>query len=186
MKENETHQKAYWIVGIALIVFLILLFGSIIGLKITRDGLNNVTDKVGDLDTPGGVAEVPNYEVWDDGTKENISEGVIDAEFNFDGLRISHCSIIERDENFSEISLDVENMTEEKIGKKTLLVKLYDAEDKLMTEFTVEANELEPQAPTHVRAIKMESCVDAKRVAVELINTTPEVVEDVVSGEVAE
>ena len=39
---SGTEKKAFWIIGIALIIFLVILFGSLIGLKITRDGLNNV------------------------------------------------------------------------------------------------------------------------------------------------
>ena len=67
---SGTEKKAFWIIGIALIIFLIILFGSLIGLKITRDGLNNVIKNHGK--NSGEINNlVQNYEELENGVKIN-------------------------------------------------------------------------------------------------------------------
>ena len=39
-------RKPIWIIGISLIIFLLLLAGSLVILKISRDGLNKVAEKI--------------------------------------------------------------------------------------------------------------------------------------------
>lgn len=170
VKQNDnTHQKVYWIIGIAVVVFLILLFGSLIGLKITKDGSNNILNKFDNISNIDNGQGKQNYEVLEDGTKSNNSVGIANAEFTFnEGIRVSHCSILERENGFSEISLDIENITEEKLNGLSLLVKLYDSEDKLITEFPMITSDIEPKAPTVVRVLQTVPCVHAEKLMVEL------------------
>ena len=108
-----TEKKAFWIIGFALIIFLIILFGSLIGLKITRDRVNNVIKNQGK--NSGELGEVvQNYEELENGVKINTSDEVREAEFVKDGIRLSHFNIDEID-GFSTVSASFENMTQEVI-----------------------------------------------------------------------
>ena len=68
MKETNGEnniQKPIWIIGISLIIFLLLLAGSLVILKISRDGLNKVAEK-GDIITETNTRKSDNYIVLAD------------------------------------------------------------------------------------------------------------------------
>ncbi len=130
---NETEKKAFWIVGIALIVFLIILFGSLIGLKITRDGIN----KIANTDLGNGTVTqnaVQNYEELENGVRYNTSEDVVNAEIVKNGIRLAHFNIDEID-GISTVSASIENVTQEIIKDITINVRIYDSNDVLLAEF---------------------------------------------------
>lgn len=163
---NGTEKKAFWIVGIALIVFLIILFGSLIGLKITRDGLNNIIKNQGKIS--GEKSAVQNYEELDNGVKINTSDEVRDAEITKNGIRLSHFNIDEID-GLSTVSAAIENVTQEVINDITITVKMYDSNDELLAEFSVVTTSLEPERMDTLASQIMKSCVNAARVEADII-----------------
>lgn len=163
--ENKTNQKAFWIVGIAVIVFLILLLGSIIGLKFTRDGINGVLDKFG---IAGNNPSKPNYVVLDDGTKENTNEDIKNAEFTIEGRKIYNFVIRDR-EGLSTVEVVIENITEEVLPEATFKIGIYNSNNKLIADYTILTSEIEPMMPTMIVTSIMKDCSNASRIEVEMI-----------------
>lgn len=140
------HKKAFWIIGIALIIFLILLLGSIIGLYLVRQGIDDALVNNGYLS--GDVQEIIlNYTELEDGTKENISRDIRDAEFDIDGIKLSHFSIQTSPEGICTITADIENHTDEVVENKAFLIVLKDANEDVIAEFTMDIEDLMAQTP---------------------------------------
>ena len=164
---GETEKKAFWIIGIALIIFLIILFGSLIGLKITRDRVNDVIKNQGK--NSGEIDNVvQNYEELQSGAKVNTSEEVRDAEFIKDGIKLSHFDISEI-EGFSTVSASIENMTQEVIKDITIVVKMYDSNNTLLAEFSAVTSSIEPEKMEMINSQIMKSCVNTARVEADII-----------------
>lgn len=164
---SGTEKKAFWIIGFALIIFLIILFGSLIGLKITRDGINNIIKNQGK--TSGELGEViQNYEELENGVKINTSDEVKEAEFIKDGIRLSHFNIDEID-GFSTVSASIENMTQEVIKEITIVIRLYDSNDTLLAEFSAVTSSIEPGNMDIVNTQIMKSCANTARVEADII-----------------
>ena len=147
-KENDMQEKAYWIIGFALVIFLILLAGSLIGLKITRDKVNQIVEKSGLIQNTKIEGNL-NYTVWEDGTRENISQNVVGAEIEVEGTKFSSFSILDREETDSgdsiisgTIRFAVENTTSGEMPEKTYLMTLLDDKDEIITEFSLQTKEL--------------------------------------------
>ena len=183
MTEEETHERAFWIVGIGIIVFLILLLGSIIGLKYTRENAEKVGEIAGNTPTQTVINNEPeskNYTVWEDGTKENVTDGIKKAQIDVDKVRFSSFSIIERkvedlyegeDVSISStLSSAVENMNENVLQEGSYVISLFGENNNLLTKFSFSAKELparEIQTFMHEENV---SCVDAVKVEVEKVN----------------
>ena len=164
---SGTEKKAFWIIGIALIIFLIILFGSLIGLKITRDGLNNVIKNHGK--NSGEINNlVQNYEELENGVKINTSEEVRNAEFVKDGIRLSHFNIDEID-GFSTVSASIENMTQEVIKDITIVVKMYDSNNTVLAEFSAVTSSIEPENMEMINSQIMKSCANTAKVEADII-----------------
>ena len=162
-----TEKKAFWIIGFALIIFLIILFGSLIGLKITRDRVNNVIKNQGK--NSGELGEVvQSYEELENGVKINTSDEVREAEFVKDGIRLSHFNIDEID-GFSTVSASIENMTQEVIKEITIVIRLYDSNDTLLAEFSAVTSSIEPENMAVVNTQIMKSCANTARVEADII-----------------
>ena len=164
---NETEKKALWIIGIALIVFLIILFGSLIGLKITRNGINKIVNS--NLNN-GAVIQnaIQNYEELENGVKYNTSEDVTGAEFVNNGIRLAHFNIDEID-GISTVSASIENVTQEIIKDITINVRIYDSNDVLLAEFAAETSSIEPDNVDMISSQIMKSCVNAARIEADII-----------------
>lgn len=179
-KEGNSNQKALWIIGISVIIFLVLLLGSIIGLKITQNGVNKVLDGAENLQF-NDDGEPMYYEVWEDGTMENISEQIASAEFILNGVRYSNFTIREVNE-MTEISADIENVTDEKIAEQNIIIKLYDANEEVIAVPAVQVTDLEARSIVPLRHVIYDSCVNAAKLELELANPV-ENMELEVSGE---
>ena len=164
---GKTERNAFLIVGIALIIFLVILLGSLIGLKITRDGLNNVIKNHGK--NSGEINNlVQNYEELENGVKINTSEEVRNAEFVKDGIRLSHFNIDEID-GFSTVSASIENMTQEVIKDITIVVKMYDSNNTLLAEFSAVTSSIEPENMEMINSQIMKSCANTAKVEADII-----------------
>lgn len=169
MKENSnTNQKAFWIVGIAIIVFLVLVLGSVIGLKITRDGINSILGN-NNIGNNSGSGANPGYVVLEDGTMQNTNANIRDTEIVVDGRKFSNFSIEEK-EGTSTIKVDIENTTDEDLGVATFEIKLYDSEDNLITEYSMLTTEQEAKAKTTALTSLVKSCINTARIEVNLIS----------------
>lgn len=147
-KEDEkTLEKAFWIIGIALIVFLIILGGVLIGLKITRDGANRIS---GSLDGKnGGAGE--NYVVQDDGSRVVTNKDVTNYSAVVAGRKFSNFVIEEKD-GFSSLAATIANVAGEKLESKQYMITLYDEEDNEIQGLPIIAGESEANsAPSKIQ-----------------------------------
>ena len=148
-----TEKKAFWIIGIALIIFLIILFGSLIGLKITRDRVNDLIKNQGK--NSGELNNVvQNYEELENGVKVNTSDDVREAEFTKDGIRLSHFNIDEID-GFSTVSASIE--------------KMYDSNNTLLAEFSALTSSIEPGNMEMINSQIMKGCANAAKIEADII-----------------
>ena len=181
------HKKAFWVVGIALIIFLVLLFGSIFGLKLVRDKANEIQNDPALIGGQGND-NVLNYRELEDGTKENISDSIREAEFEIEGVKLSGFSIKSKDGS-STITANIENTTEEVIAGKTFMIELIDANGENVTEFTMDIAELAAKVPTITIRTLNTDCANAETIDVSIAGANSEVEvsgEAIVSGEVQE
>lgn len=170
--EDNTHQKAYWIVGISLIIFLILLFGSLIGFNIIRN-------RIQDFSLGNGRRGGTNYEVSDDGLMKNISKGLAETEINVENIVFSGFTITERNTDSgetetiidSDIRFTIENKSEEDIKDAgSYSVALYDSSNSKLTQFTIKLDTLPSKKEVMFRQNLNMSCVNADRVEISKIN----------------
>ncbi|MBQ9314748.1 MAG: hypothetical protein IJ220_07155 [Clostridia bacterium] len=176
MKEKKTegnsNEKLFWMIGISLIVFLVLVLVSVIILKNVRNKIYNMPSG----QNVGGNTVSTNYEVLDNGVKRNNSESLARTEIDVGNVRFSHFSIMERDDELDEnnidtdITFDVENMEENPAGQGSYIITLYDSADTVLTSFTVRLESLPAREPVLFRQNLAISCVDTARVEVEKIN----------------
>ena len=171
---NNTHEKAFWVIGIALIVFLVLVLVSVLLLKSTREKANNLN---GSLNLFGNQTENVNYETATDGVKRNNNEAVTRAEIDIDNIRFSHFGIVENNRGSEEagiidtdITFDIENMDTEEKGKTSFLVTLYDEKDTILTDFTIQIEKLPARKAVPFRQNLNISCVNAARVTVDKVD----------------
>lgn len=160
---NETAKKVYWIIGIAVIVFLVMLLGSLIGLKITRDGLNSVIKNYGK--NSGEIQS--SYEVLADGTKVNISDAVKNAEFTKDGIRVTNFSIMEAD-GISTVSYTIENISQETVKDISVRIALYDSNDVRLADFSPYTSSLEAGRINNMSTQSTENLVEATRIETDI------------------
>jgi len=186
LKENETKEKGtkekldekpFLAIGIALIIFLILVLGSIIGLKIVRDKINGTGGTTGRTNM-----NTSNYEVLENGVKSNTSTGVTNAEIDIDNIRFNHFGIVERGEaDFldTDITFDVENMDEEERGPLSFLIRFFDSKEQLITDFTIRIESLPARESIPFRQNLNFSCVDAAKVVVQKIDLSTSIPSEV-------
>lgn len=163
---NETEKKAYWIIGIAVIIFLVMLLGSLIGLKITRDGLDSVIKNYGK--NSGEIQS--SYEVLADGTKVNISDAVKNAEFIKDGIKVSNFSIIEAD-GISTVSYTIENISQETVKDITVKINPYDSNDVRLADFSSYTSSLEAGRVNNMSSQITVSLAEATRIETDITAT---------------
>lgn len=148
MKDNN--EKAIWVIGIALIIFLILLGGSLIGLKLTRDGANKVLNNGGVNPSGRLIQDVEEYTVLEDGTKKSTNKDIAETEIDNNGIVFSNFAILERPENenqpegtvYSEVDFDIKNTTNEMMKNKTFVIKLYGDDGNMIQDLSVFVAEL--------------------------------------------
>lgn len=175
MKEKKTEEKQvvdsnekfFWIIGIAVIVFMILLLGSIWGLKITRDGLNDVNDKLDGLES-GNSSGNGLYTVHADGTKTNQS--LMGEEYIVGGVKFSNFVITERD-GVSTVNASFVNTTEETISSSSFLVRLFDEDGAIIREYSITTTDLvpNPEIIPEITTTIIGDCSNTAKIAVELI-----------------
>lgn len=165
---ENTGEKFFWIVGIAVIIFMILLLGSLIGLKITRDKIGGISG----FQWSGNS----NYEILDNGTMRNTNNEILRTEIDVDNVRFSHFAITQRngesgeDEVYdTDISFDIENMNEEVLESALYIVALYDSSNTKLIDFSIQLDNLPAREPVMFRQNLSKSCVDAAHIEVEKV-----------------
>lgn len=174
VKFEEHEKRAFWIIGFAVILFLVLVFGGIILLKVTRNVLDDVNDLDGNLVIGG--EEIKNYTTDEDGERRNVSEGVVDAEFEVAGRRFSHFNIREY-AGLSTIDATVENLTEETLPESDFVLTFYDDNGDALDEIVVSIREIEPRNMEMLIATVEEDIVNAKSIDVKEVPSSVEVSE---------
>lgn len=166
VEPTNMHQKVYWIIGIALIIFLLFLFGSLIILRITENTANNAANGLNKLQNQKG--EEVNYEIINEehGIKRNASENIEDAEFDINGLRLSHVRITEFGDT-TDITIEVGNISSETVAPQEFNVKFYDSKNQLLVELPITTEEIPIETITMVHTMTEKSCVNATRVEIE-------------------
>lgn len=165
--KKEVNKKTTLIIFGVVIVLLIVAIGIAVGVKMKRlDVPDNNTVEGGEVINNNEEKEQVNYEDRGNGLKENRSEGIFGAEFDINGLRLSHLSIMEMDGR-ADITIEVANIVEEKVGAQDFTIKLFDDKGELMTEFPLHTEEIEPETIEMMHFTIEESCVNAKTVKIE-------------------
>lgn len=168
LREN-THEKFFWIIGIAVIIFMILLLGSLIGLKITRDSVGNISEIQ--------FGNNRNYEVLEDGTMKNTNKDVLRKEIDVDNIRFSHFTISQRNEQNEEgeetydtdVAFDIENMNEEVLESALFIVTLYDSNNNKLIDFSIQLDDMPAREPIVFRQNLTKSCVDTANIDVKRV-----------------
>lgn len=174
VKFEEHEKRAFWIIGFAVILFLVLVLGGIILLKVTRNVLDDVNELDGNLVIGG--EEIKNYTTDEDGERRNVSEGVVDAEFEVAGRRFSHFNIREY-AGLSTIDAAVENLTEETLPESDFVLTFYDDNGDALDEIVVSIREIEPRNMEMLIATVEEDIVNAKSIDVKEVADSVEVSE---------
>ena len=161
--EEQTHERAFWIIGIAIIIFLILLGGSLIGMKMIRDKANyvgEVVDKAGEISN--------NYVVTESGVKQVTNPAITELEVEVEGRKFHNFSI-EVSEEGSNISADVTNMTEEKLPQSSFTFELYDGQGNMIIAYLIGITEAEPGKTTSILSSVLVDCLNVERIEVSFV-----------------
>lgn len=142
VKFEENEKRAFWLIGFAIILFLVLVFGSIILLKITRSALDDANNALSG-DILNNNQSNLNYITAEDGEKENVSEGVVDAEFTINGRRFSNFNIREY-EGITTINFSIKNLTEKTTPVDNFLVIIKDDNGDSLEALSIAIREIEP------------------------------------------
>lgn len=149
VKFEEHEKRAFWIVGLALILFLVFVFGGVILLKVARNALGDAAGVLSGENlnnTQSGV----NYTTNEYGERENVSEGVTDAEFIVDDRKFTHFNI-RSFEGITTIDASIENLTDKDLPEADFLLIVKDDVGDSLDEITVRI--------TEIKANKMEMLV---------------------------
>lgn len=168
MKETNGEnniQKPIWIIGISLIIFLLLLAGSLVILKISRDGLNKVAEK-GDIITGTNTSKSDNYIVLADGTKIIKNEEILNAVEEIEGMVVKNFEIEEKD-GVSYIKAEIINNSGESIGDSRISLKIFDANGNQIEDGTSNIPELKPNQSTIITITSYKDCINVTKVKVE-------------------
>lgn len=158
-------RKPIWIIGISLIIFLLLLAGSLVILKISRDGLNKVAEK-GNIITGANNIKSDNYIVLADGTKVIKNEEVLNAVEEIEGMVVKNFEIEEKD-GVSYIKAEIINNSGESIGDSRISLKIFDANGNQIEDGTSNIPELKPNQSTTIAITSYKDCINATKVKVE-------------------
>ncbi len=182
MKDENSERRAGWALGLALIVFLILVLGSIIGLSITRDGIFNF---IGRSDPLTGDNTVKNYITYEDGRKENNSSAIVNAEFEIDGLIFSNFVLETKDDESTTLSMNIKNATENDIAQKTIVFGFLDNfGDEIIDELAMLTPEVLPaNSDTQWAMVVLDNIVNADEITVRELGKEIQENNEVVSGE---
>ena len=164
--EEQTHERAFWIIGIAIIIFLILLGGSLIGLKMVRDKANHVGDVAGDV--VDGTMNNDEYAVLENGKKQVTNPAVTEFEVEVEGRRFHNFSIEVSDEG-TDISADVTNVTEEKLPQGKYAFELLDGQGNSLASYSIDIIPIEPGATTGILSSVLIDCLDVEKIEVSFI-----------------
>lgn len=167
--EEKRMEKNFWIIGIAIIIFLLLILGSVVLLKNARDKANNLTNEMGGNNNN----EQPNYIVSADGTKENVNKNVTDAEFVVEGRKFYDFRIVEKD-GLSTVEARIENTTDTVLQGATFKVRLLNSNAEVIKEYVIITTEIQPKASTLTVTNIFEDCSDAESVEVVMVNDNQE------------
>lgn len=173
--EFEEHEKrAFWLVGLAIILFLVLVFGGIILLRVARNVLDDANDLNGGL--VSGSEQNKNYTTDEDGERRNISEGVVDAEFNVSGRSFFDFNINEY-AGISTVRATVRNLTDETLPESNFNLTFYDDNGDELENVVVKVREIEPQAMEMMITTLEEDLVNSKSIEVKEVTGDFEVSE---------
>lgn len=161
VKFEEHEKRAFWMVGIALILFLILVLGGIVLLRITHNALDDANELNGNLTVDSG--EVKNYTTDEDGERRNVSEGVVNAEFVVADRRFSHFNV-RGYEGMTNVNATVENLTEETLPESDFILVFYDDNGDSLDEVVVSIREIEPHDMEMLIVTLEEDLTNASRI----------------------
>lgn len=166
VSEKNNNQKPIWIIGIALIIFLILLAGSLIGLKISRDGLNKVAEK-GEFILGNKTNTSDNYITLKDGTKVLKNEDILNAREETDGLVVTNFEIEEK-KGTTYIKATVTNSTSgETVEDERISIKVFDEDGNQIEEGISTLPKLKATQSTVITIASYKDCINAKGIKVE-------------------
>lgn len=180
--ENDSNEKLFWMIGIALIVFLVLVLISVLILKSTREKANSLTDG---FHLFGNQTNNVNYEISESGEKRNTSSAIASAQFDFGDIRFSKFSIVEVDKEddisgeeagvVNDIYFQIENLAQEEKGNESYFVTLFDEKGETIKSFTIRLEKIPAGGIIQFRQNSDTPCVNAAKIDVQRI--------DEVSGE---
>ena len=179
--EGKESVRFVYSITIALIIFLILFTGSIIGINMTRkklnEGLTVIKNSNMNSNIPLDVTEMNFIEIGN-GRKQNNSPDIINNEIDVDLTRFSGFSIIEESMDIGEeeeyvityFECEIENMKEEVAKNNDFMFKFYDAEGNLIGTYAIHIDELPARENYHLdpQALNFK-CVHAQRIEIESI-----------------
>lgn len=165
----EAHEKrAFWLIGLAVILFLVLVLGGIILLRIARNALNDASNLSGDILNLSNANQ--NYTTDEDGERKNVSEGVVDAEFEIGSRRFSHFNIREY-AGRTTVDASVENLTEETLPESNFLITFLDESGEALEKIVVRVGAIEPNGMEMLFTTLEEDLVNAESIDVqEIVN----------------
>ena len=159
------NQRIFWIIGAAIIVFLVIVLISVIMLKNVRDDANNLAGSIGNN---GNNATEQNYIVLEDGTKENTSEGISKAEYTLEGRKFYDFKVTEKN-GISTVEAKIQNITNDVLESASFKVRLFNASKELIKEYTILTATIQPGVSTLTVTNIMEDCTQAVSVEVEMV-----------------
>ncbi len=168
VKFEEHEKRAFWLVGFALILFLVLVFGGIILLKVTRNALNDVDGGLSGEAQNNTQLNV-NYTTDEYGEKENVSEEVTEAEFIVGNRRFAHFNI-RSFEGITRIDASVENLTDKDLPEADFLLIIKDNAGDSLDEITVRVTEIEANRMEMLVLSIEKDLVNAKSIEIREIN----------------
>lgn len=164
LSEEQTHERAFWIIGIAIIIFLILLGGSLIGMKIIRDKANHVGDVVGEVD---GLTN-NNYVVLENGNKKLTKPSITDFEVEVEGRKFDNFSIEILDEG-TDITANVTNVTEETLPQGSYTLELFDGKGNSIVSYLIDIIGAEPGKTTSFLSSVAADCSDVEKIEISFV-----------------
>lgn len=165
--DKKINQKTILIIGIAVIVLLVLIIGGVFAFKLlNKDDNGGVVNNGGDKVNNNKVEQ--NFVVLEDGTKQNTSKGITDAEFTIEGRKFYNFKVTEKN-GISTVEAKIQNITEQPLDGASFKVRLYKANKELIKEYTILTAKIQPGISTLTVTNVMEDCTNAASVEVEMV-----------------
>ena len=180
MKENKESdvvtKRFVIIIIIALALFIVLLVGGLILLKVLDkniSGMPLVGNNGGYSQNGDSIYYVEEMENF----RKNVSEDISNAVIDIDTVRFSNFEITEKlfpdaDDEYKfqdEISCIAKNMGSEDLKRQTYLIKILDENDQVLKEFSISQSFTSMKEVSIIQPDRHNSFINAKKVEVEKV-----------------